>query len=175
MKDTRQDIRKLKWASADHRQASQLHFSIKRAKEEIARLNVEVRRLLTAMFDEHVDFQVAIAATSETNKELAHELTLIWQRRDKLNVGIADRLLLTSKLAGFTGDLSVGVREGRDRPIPSQMVLPSWASSSHVSDTDASSQPLGDEDEDEDVESEHVDNMVSFVSSLSEHTEGADD
>jgi hypothetical protein len=42
LRDTRQDIRQFPWAQPLNREAMNLSFGIKRAKEEILRLNVEI-------------------------------------------------------------------------------------------------------------------------------------
>ena len=55
LKNTRQDIRKLVWAQPANREGAVMYFKIKRAKEEIIRLNVEIRRLLTFLYDDYVD------------------------------------------------------------------------------------------------------------------------
>lgn len=103
LKDARQDIRQLKWADPMHREAALLHFNILRAQEEICRLNVEIRRLLTAMLDEHIDFMRAIEA-SKGDQPLITELRRLWQIRDRLNAVVASRLVDTSRLKGFTGN-----------------------------------------------------------------------
>lgn len=177
LKDTRQDIRKLKWANIEHRQASQLYFSIKRAKEEIARLNVEARRLLTGMFDEHCEFRRAIASTVASDPPLSFELARIWSFRDKLNTKVAERLLSTSKLTGFTGDLTVGVRKGREVLAGAPDILPAWASKIRVIaadsvdlQSDAAFPDLdnveGNDDNNDEEESEDVAGMVSFLTSF---------
>ena len=48
----REDIRNLPWTDAANRQAAVLTLKIKRVQEERNRLNIEVRRLVTAMHDE---------------------------------------------------------------------------------------------------------------------------
>jgi hypothetical protein len=47
LRDTRQDIRTLDWAKVANHEGTVMYFGVKRAKEEICRLNVEIRRLLT--------------------------------------------------------------------------------------------------------------------------------
>ncbi|KAI0696074.1 hypothetical protein BC835DRAFT_1406027 [Cytidiella melzeri] len=95
------DIRQLKWADPMHREATRLHFNIERAQEELVRCNVEMRRLLTFMYNEHFDYQRAIAAATPFDPPLAHELSTRWAERDRVNAQI-------SQLPGFTGELKLG-------------------------------------------------------------------
>lgn len=126
LRDTRTDIRTLPWAQPARREAANLYFGIKRAEEEIVRLNVEIRRLITFMIDEHTDFYRAIGSNIILNPHLAYELSSRYQYRSKLHAVIARRLVLTSKLKGFTGTLLPGTREGRE-PLKDDAPLPSWA------------------------------------------------
>ena len=73
LRDTRQDIRNLKWAQPAHRQAMNLHFSINQARVELRGLNVEIRRLITFMHDDHIDFYNAVQKYMITNPPLARE------------------------------------------------------------------------------------------------------
>ena len=128
LRDTRTDIRSLPWTHPAHREAMNLHFGILRAREEIVRLNVEIRRLLTFMIDDHVDFYHAIASNLFRNPSLAHELSRQWEYRTHIHTTIARRLRLTSQLKGFTGVLFPGTREGRDPELNYGVPLPPWAS-----------------------------------------------
>ncbi|KAH9834663.1 uncharacterized protein C8Q71DRAFT_873190 [Rhodofomes roseus] len=57
LRDARTDIRKEPWADRKNREAMNILFDMKRAEEEIERLNVEIPRLLTFMHDDHIDEQ----------------------------------------------------------------------------------------------------------------------
>lgn len=129
LRDTRQDIRSLIWAQPSHREGMVLYFGIKRAKEEILRLNVEIERLLTFLYDSHVDFYLAISRNIIPNPALAFELSEQWRYQDRISEDVVQRLVQTSHLDGFSGRLSIaGTRVGRDPTLSSGVVLPSWAS-----------------------------------------------
>jgi hypothetical protein len=102
LKDTRQDIRMLEWAQPANREGMVMYFQIKRAKEEITRLNVEIRRLLTFLYDDHVDHFRAIHANKIVNPSLCHEMILRWQYRSKIHEEIVKRIWQTSKLMSFS-------------------------------------------------------------------------
>ncbi|KAJ6565152.1 hypothetical protein DFH09DRAFT_1314957 [Mycena vulgaris] len=131
LRDTRTDIRTLPWADPARREAMALYFGIKRSNEEIDRLNVEIRRLLTFMIDDHVDYYKAIATciTRTADLGLARELSEQWEHRSNINQGIVERLVKASRLVGFTGSLFPGEREGRDTALNDNIPLPIWAAS----------------------------------------------
>ncbi|KAL0064036.1 hypothetical protein AAF712_009002 [Marasmius tenuissimus] len=88
-------------------------FDIKRACKEIVRLNVEIRRRVTSMLDDSADYYWA-------------------EQRDMHSVfceDIAQRLVETANLHGFSGSLLLGQRLGRDPNITGEAPLPTWATS----------------------------------------------
>lgn len=106
-----------------------LYFGIKRAKEEICRLNVEIRRKITSMVDEHVDFYWAITGNIIVNPALAVELQKRWLHAARISTSICKRLVSTSRLVGFSGSVFPGVREGRDPNRADGVPPPLWLSS----------------------------------------------
>jgi hypothetical protein len=110
------DIRTLPWTQPVARQAMTLHFGIKRAAEEIRRLNVEIRRLMTYMVDESSHWAAVIAATRDVDPVLSVYLS----RKADYNVlifqDITYYLVKTSKLPGFSGTLEPGTP--LDKPLP---------------------------------------------------------
>lgn len=127
LRDTRTDIRSLPWTQPARREATNLHFGIIRAQEEITRLNVEIRHLVTFMMDDHIDFYRAIALNLFRNSSLAHELSCQWEYRSRIHMSIAQRLQQTSRLTGFTGTLFPGSRDGCDSSFDCGVPLPPWA------------------------------------------------
>ncbi|KAJ7143242.1 hypothetical protein C8R46DRAFT_1233018 [Mycena filopes] len=126
LRETRQDIRELPWAQPARREAMVLYFGIKRAAEEKVRLNVEICRLITSMYDDHVDYYRAIARNLITNPLTAAALSRCWDGHIRINTSIAKRLVQTSRLAGFTGNLFPGEREGRDPGLRDGIPPPPW-------------------------------------------------
>lgn len=83
-----------------------------RAREELQRLNIEVRRLRTAIRDETIEVTHALTRLSATSPPLATELQKWWTLRSQvnaLNLVYLDRL---ADLPGFTGTRDEGVRLG---------------------------------------------------------------
>ncbi|KAJ6544875.1 hypothetical protein DFH09DRAFT_1088411 [Mycena vulgaris] len=126
LRDTRQDIRSQPWTQPARREAMVLYYGIKRAKEEIQRLNVEICRLITSMVDEHVDYYRAIASTIIHDPPLATLLSERWQHTTRISTAICKRLTLTSQLVGFSWNLFPGEREGRDPSLNDAIPPPLW-------------------------------------------------
>jgi hypothetical protein len=126
LRDTRQDIRTLDWAQVANREGTVLYFGLKRANEEISRLNVEIRRLLTYLYDDYVDHYRAVRQNLMSKPSLAHQISARWCYRRQLHEVIVKRLIQTSKLSGFTGRLFHGERKGRDPLLNEDIPPPPW-------------------------------------------------
>ncbi|KAJ7020928.1 hypothetical protein C8F04DRAFT_973468, partial [Mycena alexandri] len=126
LRDTRNDIRQQLWTQPARREAMVLYFGIKRAREEIRRLNVEIIRVLTFLVDEHVDYYRAIAAHLIPNPPLAAELQRRWRHASRTSATICKRIKQTSNLVGFSGSIFPGQREGRDLSLGDNVPPPDW-------------------------------------------------
>ncbi|KIY48269.1 hypothetical protein FISHEDRAFT_43817, partial [Fistulina hepatica ATCC 64428] len=74
LQHSRADIRQSEWAQPLNRQAANLYFEIKRAREEIVRDNMEIQRQITFMVDNYNDHLIAIEEATVGNPALAAEL-----------------------------------------------------------------------------------------------------
>jgi hypothetical protein len=128
LRDTRTDIRSLPWTEPSRREAMSYYFGIKRAHEEIIQLNVEITRLLTFMYDTHIDYYLAIQRYIIEDPPLARSLSRQWQYQDRINESIVGKLIQASHLHGFTGTLSIGSRVGRDTTLSADVPPPHWKS-----------------------------------------------
>ena len=126
LRDTRQDIRTLEWAQPANREGTVMYFGIKRAKEEICRLNVEIHRLLTFLYDDYADHFRAVTKNIIINPPVATEISSQWSYRERIHETIVKRLIQTSRLPGFTGNLFPGQRVGRDPELNENIPPPSW-------------------------------------------------
>lgn len=162
LQDARQDIRTLKWAQPAHREAMNLHFSLKRAQEEVQRLNVELRRTLTFMRDDHADYFRAIQRLMVSNSSLARALSSQWEYRSSIHEVIYGWLQKTSKLDGFSGVLLPGCHAGR--PIDDFKDIFSWPLWWH---TMYNHNDLLDDDGWDDIDS-NVDGIIEFMENLSD-------
>ncbi|KAJ8074745.1 hypothetical protein PM082_022188 [Marasmius tenuissimus] len=129
LKDTNLDLTHVPWAQPGHRECVWLYFGLRRAREEIVRLNVEISRLLTFMIDKHADYYHAmVCARNKNTLDLASELEDRLNVSTEINGHIAIRLVQASELAGFSGTLVPGEQIGHDPSITDSAPLPAWAS-----------------------------------------------
>jgi hypothetical protein len=105
-------VAKKPWADPQVREAITLHFRMKRAKEEIHRLNVEIRRQTTYMRDEHVLYQHTVRRTQDSDPDLAIYIAKEGDYQDSIFTFITYYLIKTSKLLHFSGVLKPGTRSG---------------------------------------------------------------
>ncbi|KAJ6564784.1 hypothetical protein B0H19DRAFT_1209940 [Mycena capillaripes] len=119
LRDARQDIRQEPWASPAGRAAMDQHFKLLRADEEIQRLNVEIRRLVTYMRDEQ-EFLAREEGRlrEEGDNAIAHQVGLLRMERGRFTSVHMSRLGKLSKVPGFSGDIVPGVSLSRERHTP---------------------------------------------------------
>lgn len=109
--ETRQDVREKPWAKPAVREVMRQWLRIKRAKEEIERCNVEVRRLHTAIIDEHQHFNLILNSLADDSL-LKVAVEEFCARRRLINFQLLARISQIYALSGFTGVASPGTRKG---------------------------------------------------------------
>ena len=83
LRDVREDVRQKAWASPANRTLRDNYFKMKRAHEEIERLNIEIHRVITYMTDE-TNFLIAMEATlTQDRPQLAHQVALYHMERGR--------------------------------------------------------------------------------------------
>ena len=65
LKDMCENLQRKPWAKPAVREAIRHHLKVKHANEEIKRLNVEIVRLITYMWDQYQDYQQAVKGTED--------------------------------------------------------------------------------------------------------------
>jgi hypothetical protein len=100
------------WAEPAARQLLDTYFRIERAKEEIPRLNIEIRRLVTHIRDEREFLVGKEAEVLPTDPNLAFFIHKYRLRRGRFDVTHLKRLQTMATKLGplFTGTLVPGVR-----------------------------------------------------------------
>jgi hypothetical protein len=124
--ETDNDIRKALWTQPASRDATRLYFRVKRAKEEIHRLNIEIRRQVTYMIEESTLYSTVIAGLRNQDPVLAAYLEMDNRYQDDVFSHITTYLLKTRSLPGFTGTLVPGQRTGCANRIKVTTSHPSW-------------------------------------------------
>ena len=108
LSDTHSDVRLKIWAKPASRVLMDQHFKMERAREEIARLNVEIPRLTTYIRDEEAFLLQHEESLQDTDPPLSRQLRL---RRLKLIRSNNLHLHRLEKLAifpGFCGTIAPG-------------------------------------------------------------------
>ena len=90
------------------REATVKYFKLCRAKEEVARLNIEIRRLRTSIHDETIHTQRTISLLLTTNMDLAVELQHRWKLRNAVNCLHIQRLDAIENSSTYTGVCGIG-------------------------------------------------------------------
>ncbi|EGN96035.1 hypothetical protein SERLA73DRAFT_76033 [Serpula lacrymans var. lacrymans S7.3] len=106
--DAHQDISTRPWATPAGRLAMDQHFKICRAREEIERLDVEIRRVATYLQDENQYLRDCEDQVSVHDPKLAHQIALHRCECGRFNKIHISRLLDISRLHGFTGTILRG-------------------------------------------------------------------
>ncbi|KZO98204.1 hypothetical protein CALVIDRAFT_479161 [Calocera viscosa TUFC12733] len=106
---SRQDIRSRPWAQPHIRELLVKWLLLKCAIEEIKRLNIEIRRVLTAIEREPQDMATLIDEVTNSGAPwLAPELEMRMRRQVKSDAKLRDRLLDIMRLPGYCGFRDVG-------------------------------------------------------------------
>jgi hypothetical protein len=108
LRDARQNISHRVWATPAGRLAMDQYFKICRAKEEISRLNVEIRRVATYLRDENRYLRTCETQIQEFNPQLAHQVALHRMERGRFDAHHLRHLTQISQLPGFTGSILPG-------------------------------------------------------------------
>lgn len=150
-----QDITTLLWVSPVNREGAAKFHKVKRAKEELVRANIEIRRLATSIADERPRWLACIASTADTDPALSKQIHAVYATRQRVNAVHLGRLQTIARLPGFTGTIRCGTRLGGtlgDVQLPLDSLEP------YLDDLDAS----GDEDFDIEMNDELNSDMAKL-------------
>lgn len=146
LRDCRDDIRQRPWASQAARQFLNEYFKIQRAREEITRLNIEIKRLITYMRDEKNFLEAAERECRASHPHLAHQIKLYREERGRFNHGHVQQLAKLSIHPKFTGSLAPGA--SLSYPTPETSTSPQTVEYSAENDQDdVDSEPEDDLEE----------------------------
>ncbi|KAJ7190380.1 hypothetical protein GGX14DRAFT_382252 [Mycena pura] len=102
------------WGEPGARLATNNFNKICRGREEIKRLNIEIRRHITKMRDEDISLQKKIEETSITHPAISHQISIHHEECTRFNHIHMERYRSLALEAGFTGTLRPGVRRRSD-------------------------------------------------------------
>lgn len=108
LRDSRFEVQNKPWTRAAEREAAVTYFKLQRSREEILRLNVEMRRLATFIHDSELLMSKLVTTLESTDPALAHQL----KRRQTILIALnrvhSRRLLDIEGLAAFSGSTGIG-------------------------------------------------------------------
>ncbi|KAG9077568.1 hypothetical protein FRC06_008838 [Ceratobasidium sp. 370] len=113
LRGSRTGILEEEWARPSNRRAAEEYQYIMRAKEEILRLNIEVRRVHTAISDEQQMLPEIVEQIAATSPELQWAANRYVEQRLKVNNYIMHELNILMRSKQYTGLRNTGVRLGR--------------------------------------------------------------
>ncbi|KIY64702.1 hypothetical protein CYLTODRAFT_456946 [Cylindrobasidium torrendii FP15055 ss-10] len=165
-----------KWAQPVMRNIMRRWQRINRAKEEIVRCNIGVRRLHTHIQDEEKFFDTVLEGLTAKSSAVLGPTTEYITRRRRTNFALLLRIQQIYTLDGFTGIPTPGQRKGKS--ADSADINLNWNRGDHpwaqVSDRvniDSGNFNVGDEDDDsggeqDDVECAQISGYVDYFSSM---------
>ncbi|KAJ3519263.1 hypothetical protein NMY22_g13286 [Coprinellus aureogranulatus] len=106
---TREDIRQRPWAQPANRILMDSFFKLERAREEIQRLNIEIKRVITHMQDEEAFLLAAEQQAHSKSPTLAFQISNYRLERTRFYSLHRRRFATLKQLEGFTGDTDPGV------------------------------------------------------------------
>jgi hypothetical protein len=142
------DISNVKWSIPAHREVANKFHKIKRAKEEIVRLNVEVNRLRTSIHDEDRLYLSRIDLLGSVNPLLVAELKQVYRARRRVNLQHLARITQIESLPGYSGTFMRGAREGGIFTFTSESSFDNIETTSMTSHGDTAEDQDGDDDMD---------------------------
>ena len=110
LRDAHQDIHRKPWATPAARLAIDQAFKLECAGEELARLNIEIRRLATYIQDEDACLWAKEIELSHSHPALAHQVAIHRMERARFNAHHLNVLGKIYSLPGYTGAVSFGTR-----------------------------------------------------------------
>ena len=85
LKHSRHEVLARPWSNTMHRQMAVKYFKLLRAREEITRLNVEVRQLQAWVDSEATEIKQIATELSAQNPPLSAELQVLFHRQHRVN------------------------------------------------------------------------------------------
>ncbi|KAF7975808.1 hypothetical protein HWV62_8495 [Athelia sp. TMB] len=179
LRDTRQDIRERPWSTPAGRRAMDLYFSILRAREEVQRCNIEIKRIATHLRDEALFLQHHQNRLRANSPLLAHQIFIYQNVRGRFASHTRQRLASIAKLKGFSGDLtpgeSISTGPGTWGSLSLSTTLDSVPVSTHGEDIAPSAEEavLEAEEEDDETELQEQEDEVDILTVVTDRVGGA--
>lgn len=112
LRHSRHGILDKPWAKPLAREVSVIYFKLERAKEEVKRLNVELKRLTTYMTEEEAFLHHHCLRLTSDDPLLSLQVHLKLTRFEYVNGLHRAKIATIEAMDGFSGDTSIGRRNG---------------------------------------------------------------
>jgi len=166
LRNTRHDISSAPWADPVVHEAIKKFLRVRRAREEIDQCNIEVRRLLTSIYDEDSRFDNIIGGLIDKNDVVLGATREYCVHCRRVNSLLLERISSIFSIDGFTGNRALGSRKGSCSPcVDVRMLAGCTYTIGGGVDDDEGLKDGGGEDIDE-ADTDQLDGLVNFVSSL---------
>ncbi|KAJ7782103.1 hypothetical protein B0H14DRAFT_3095747 [Mycena olivaceomarginata] len=112
LRDTRAEVQSKPWSRPAYRLAMDRYFKTLRAREEIKRLNIEIRRVITWIRDENRflrRMERSMRAIEGKTEEQIEVDALMAVQRGRFDAGHLENFRKLARTPGFTGSLRCGV------------------------------------------------------------------
>ncbi|KAF8178986.1 hypothetical protein K438DRAFT_1604258 [Mycena galopus ATCC 62051] len=109
LRDTRDSVRSRPWTRRNYRLAMDSYFKILRAREEIKRLNIEIKCVVTWIDDEDLFLRKKEEEYKQSDPSLVFQISLYRQWRACSDTNHMHRFWALAKTPGFTGSVEPGV------------------------------------------------------------------
>ena len=150
----REDITLKPWATPSGRMALDQHFKEEQAREEIKRLNIEIRRFITSIRDNNNHLLSVEEALKSVDPILAWHVAEYSSQATRFDALHLRRLSMLHRLRGFTGDLMAGIAVE-----PYSSVTVSFTPSATDEEEEEESDEETDDEAEAELEAEVVDAM----------------
>lgn len=164
LRENREEILSKPWARPVIRETIKQANRIARAHEEVERCNIEARRLLTFILDEHDLFDTVEKSMKESCNPLLVTVQEYCARRRRINIQLLARISQIHTLDGFTGERSYGTAKGSI--TTRELEVREYLEQREHDDESSEDEEAVDFAEGEDDHQLAMDGLVDFVSHL---------
>ncbi|KAG6895254.1 hypothetical protein C0992_002338 [Termitomyces sp. T32_za158] len=150
LRDCRQDVRERPWARPAARLAMDRYFKMERAREEIQRLNIEIKRVVTHMRDEEAFLLSKEEGLRNTDAALAFQVQCYREERTRFYEVHRRRFKKLASNPRFTGSIIPGIP--LDQSLLQDLLAPMHVDDPHATLNQRNNHDDDDSDEEDDDE-----------------------
>ena len=156
LRNTRRDISNVPWADPVIRETMKKFFRVRRAREEVQRCNVEIRRLFTSIYNEARRYSGVLEALAGQDSPVFGAVSEYSTRRGRVNALLLAQIQQVFSLDGFTGTTTLGHRKGSQCSREDNEL----GGGDYTDDHDAEGEDA------DDMENNQINSILDFLTSL---------